>query len=84
MSGVIDSQGRQWECCNSCGRRVLIEQLFYEKPSPKFIGGRDLCESCWDIMSELAKSSASKKAYVMDKMEVVKSSREIKWKNLRS
>ena len=76
MSGVIDSAGRQWECCNSCGRRVLIEHLFYEKPSPKFRGGRDLCESCWDIMGELAKSSASKKAYVMDKMEVIKSSRD--------
>jgi hypothetical protein len=27
-------------------------------------------------MGELAKSSASKKAYVMDKMEVIKSSRD--------
>ena len=46
MSGVIDSNGVQWEHCNKCGEYVNINKLYYEQPSRKYDCGRDLCKKC--------------------------------------
>lgn len=57
MSGVIDSNGVQWEHCGGCkgegtpnfserGKWVRIEDLMYEPPSEEYKYGRDLCSDC--------------------------------------
>ena len=57
MSGVIDSNGQQWEHCHGCtgadtkdynerGKWVKIEELMYEPPSEVYKYGRDLCPDC--------------------------------------
>lgn len=57
MSGVIDSDGVQWEHCNGCkgedtpdfserGKWVRIDELRYEPPSEQHPHGRDLCPDC--------------------------------------
>ena len=46
MSGVIGSDGVQWEHCNCCGGWVKLQLLHYEKPSERYKYGRDLCTGC--------------------------------------
>lgn len=46
MSGVIDSNGVQWEHCNECQKYVRIDRLLYERPSADHKYGRDLCKAC--------------------------------------
>jgi len=62
MSGVIDTDGTQWERCNGCGEFVNMDDLRYEQPSEKFKYGRDLCIKC---ITET--SIAVKKSYLTDK-----------------
>jgi hypothetical protein len=46
MSGVLDSNGVQWEHCNACTQWVPIQRLLYEPPSAEYPYGRDLCREC--------------------------------------
>ena len=46
MSGVIDSNGVQWERCNGCGLFTRLDNLGYQKPSKQYEYGRDLCIEC--------------------------------------
>lgn len=46
MSGVLTSDGVQYERCNGCGAYVAIEALEYERPSGEYPHGRDLCAEC--------------------------------------
>lgn len=46
MSGVIDSNGIQWERCNGCANFVKLIELGYQPKSKQYPYGRDLCIKC--------------------------------------
>lgn len=46
MSGVVDTDGKQYERCNGCGEFVDMDYLHYEQPTEEFKYGRDLCTKC--------------------------------------
>lgn len=46
MSGVIDSNGVQWEHCSCCGASVRLADLGYERPRAGHPHGRDVCIKC--------------------------------------
>lgn len=54
MSGVIDTNGQQWEHCNRCGKLERMQLLNYEPGTPELIArlgeshkyGWDLCDTC--------------------------------------
>lgn len=50
MSGVIGSDGIQWERCNHCGGWEKIDELRYEQPSEKYDCGRDICRKCAKLL----------------------------------
>lgn len=66
MSGVIDEQG-QWERCNGCGKFVLIQSLYYEKPSETWKHGRDLCGDCMKVTIDV---TANQLAWLINGVEV--------------
>ena len=48
MSGVIDKNGQQWECCSECGEYVRFETLYYS-PTKSYPDRRvDACSKCAD------------------------------------
>lgn len=49
MSGIIDTNGQQWEHCYCCGKFIKIQSLGYEKPTTANPHGRDLCVDCVDV-----------------------------------
>ena len=46
MSGIIDSNGVQWEHCTCCNKSVRLDDLGYESPRLKYPHGRDICIDC--------------------------------------
>jgi hypothetical protein len=46
MSGVLDSNGIQWEHCNVCGMFTKLTMLGYQPKSKKYPHGRDICIKC--------------------------------------
>jgi len=46
MSGVIDSNGQQWEHCNECGGWAKLQDLGYQPHSLKWNGPCDICMDC--------------------------------------
>ncbi len=54
MSGVIDSNGQQWEHCSGCGEWVKIQALGYLKPINRLDCGADLCIDCANILIQCA------------------------------
>ncbi len=51
MSGVIDSNGVQWEHCHGCGKFVKLANLGYQPKTAKYPYGRDLCITCVNTLS---------------------------------
>lgn len=60
MSGVIDSQGIQWERCNGCAKFIKMENLGYEEPSSHYKYGRSLCISCTNTAPDINKVRPAK------------------------
>ena len=56
MSGVIDTDGTQYERCNGCGDFVNMDKLIYEHPTLLSKYGRDLCRKCGEHRIDDAKN----------------------------
>ena len=52
MSGVVDSNGIQWEHCNGCGLFTRLIDLGYQPKSKAYPYGRDLCIKCVNTLSQ--------------------------------
>lgn len=52
MSGVIDSNGVQWEHCSICGKMHRIENLGYLPPSTKHPHGLDIGLCCINTLTQ--------------------------------
>jgi hypothetical protein len=54
MSGVIDSDGTQWEHCNGCGEFVRMDDLLYGRIRPELIEAREARIDAWVAEAENA------------------------------
>jgi hypothetical protein len=72
MSGVIDDNGIQWEHCNSCGKFVEIDHLFYEYPNNVNLNGRDLCEDCCAFLTYIVIEKRGKQLFYHIDEDLVK------------